>query len=118
MLQFAQTGEIENMSIRKALRQVGGQPEDGPVGGVGDGLLLEEQLDAVGQRLEDPERTGPVGADPVLHVGHHLAFQPDGDEHGDEQQGEDEQRLADDDEHDREVDPVGEEGITHRRAPR
>jgi hypothetical protein len=99
-------------------RHVGSQAEDRPVGGIGNRLLLEEQLDAVGQRLEDAERPGPVGADAVLHVGDDLALQPDRDQDGHQQQGEDEHRLADDDQHDREIDPIAEEGITHRWPPR
>ena len=38
-----------------------------------DRLLLEEQLDAVGERLQDAVRPGAVRADAVLHVGDDLA---------------------------------------------
>ena len=41
-------------------RQVGGQLENEPVGALGDQILFEEQLDAVGQGLEDAERTRPA----------------------------------------------------------
>jgi hypothetical protein len=38
-----------------------GEEVDGPVGGGRRRVLLEEQLDAVGEGLEDPERPGLVG---------------------------------------------------------
>ena len=69
-------------------RQVGREPEHGAVGGVGDRLLLEEQLDAVGERLQHAVGPGVVGADAVLHVGDDLAHAPDVEHHRDEQQHE------------------------------
>ena len=56
-------------------------------------LLLEEQLDAVGQRLQDAERPGPVGADAVLHVGDDLALEPDHEQHRHQQHDEDDDAL-------------------------
>ena len=41
--------------------QVRRQLEDEAVGPLGEEVLLEEQLDAVGQRLQQPEGPGPVG---------------------------------------------------------
>ena len=46
-------------------REEGGEDEHGPVGAVRDQVLLEEELDAVGEGLEDAERTGPVRSEPV-----------------------------------------------------
>ncbi len=58
-------------------RQVGRQAVHERIGADRRQVLLEEQLDAVGQGLQDPERAGPVGADAVLHVGDELALEPD-----------------------------------------
>ena len=69
-------------------RQERGEDEHAPVGAVGQQVLLEEELDAVGERLEDAERAGAVGAEPVRHVGVHLALEPDHEEHRHEQQRE------------------------------
>ena len=74
-------------------------------------MLLEEQLDPVGEGLEHPEGAGLVGSDPVLHVGDDLAHEPDVDEHRDEQQPEDDERLHDQDDHDGEVDAVVEQRV-------
>ena len=59
---------------------------------VGDRLLLEEQLDAVGERLQHAVGTGAVRADAVLHVGDDLAHAPDVEHHRDEQDHERERR--------------------------
>ena len=69
---------------RRDEREVRRELEHEPVGALGDQVLLEEQLDAVGQRLEDAERAGLVRADPVLHAGDHLALEPDHQHRGDE----------------------------------
>jgi hypothetical protein len=61
-------------------------------------VLLEEQLDAVGQGLEDPEGPDPVGADPGLHEGDHPPLQPDGEQHRQHQSGEHPDDLDDQDE--------------------
>src|SRR5690606_2780928 len=54
-----------------------------------DEVLLEGQLDAVGQRLQDAELPRPVGAVPVLHPGDDLPLAPDAEQHAQQQQDED-----------------------------
>ena len=61
-----------------------------PIGEPRPEVLFEEQLDAVGERLEEPERTPPVRADAGLHVGDDLALRPHDEER--HQQECDEQR--------------------------
>ena len=78
---------------------------------VGRRLLLEEELDAVGEALQQAERPGAVGADAVLHLGDDLAQEPDVHQHREQQQDEDRDRLADHDEHDREVDVAVEQRV-------
>jgi hypothetical protein len=39
-------------------------------------ILLEEELDAVGERLQYPEGTPPIRTPASLHVGDHLALEP------------------------------------------
>jgi hypothetical protein len=51
---------------------------------VRDEVLLEDDLEAVGEGLEDAERAGAVGADAVLEVRDDLALEPD-HQHGGEQ---------------------------------
>ena len=92
-------------------RQERREDEDPLVGAVGQQVLLEEELDAVGQRLEDAERPGPVGADPVRHVGVHLALEPDHEHHRHEQQREGDHDLEEDDQHLFEADVAREERI-------
>ena len=62
-------------------RQERRQDEHALVGAVGEQVLLEEELDAVGERLEDAERARPVGAEAVAHVGVELALEPDHEQH-------------------------------------
>ena len=69
-------------------RQVGRQLVDERIRLDRGQILLEEQLDAIGEGLEDTEGTGPVGADPVLHVGDELALEPHHQHHADHQRGE------------------------------
>ena len=59
--------------------------EDDLVGVGRDEVFLAEQLDAVGDRLQEPLRTGAVRTDPVLHGGEHLALVPRHVRHADEQ---------------------------------
>ncbi len=82
-------------------------------------LLLEEQLDAVGE-ASGAARTGPasVGTDPVLHVGDDLAQEPDVEQHRQQQQHEHHDRLADDDQHDGGVDRRRRTAGRRRRAVR
>ena len=50
---------------------------DPAVGTAGNDVLLGDQLDGIGDRLQQAERAHAVGADPVLEPGRHLALQPD-----------------------------------------
>ena len=90
---------------------VRGEDEHPAVGSLGEEVLLEEELDAVGQGLGDPERAGPVGTDAALHVRDHLALEPDHEHDRYEQRAEDHQDLDQHDEHDRPADPVLVEGV-------
>ena len=81
---------------------------------IGQQVLLEEQLDAVGQRLEDAVGAGAVRSDPVLHVGDDLALEPDGQHHRDEEHPERDEDLDSDDDHRAEVNPVGKKRIWHQ----
>ena len=99
-------------------RQVRREPEHGAVGRRGDRLLLEEELDAVGQGLQHAVGTGAVRADAVLHVGDDLAHAPDVEHHRHEQEHEREHDL---DQHDREHRPrhvTGEERVDRDQARR
>ena len=95
-------------------REVRRQPEHGLVGAGRRRLLLEEQLDAVGERLEHAARPGLHRPDPVLHVGDDLAHEPDVEHHRDEQECEHHDRLDDHDQDDREVDVAVEERVGAR----
>ena len=99
-------------------RQVGREAENGSVGLCGQQVLLEEELDAVGQRLEQAPRAGAVGPDAVLHVGNDLALEPDHHQHRNQQEDERDDDLEDDDEHHREVDAVGEQRVHQVAASR
>ena len=101
---------------RRHERQVGRQAEDALVGPLGQQVLLEEQLDAVGQRLQDAPRPGPVRADAVLHVGDDLALEPDHQHRGDQQEHEHDDRLDEHDDHDAEVEPGDEERVDQSDA--
>ena len=92
-------------------RQVRRQLEHQPVGAVGDQVLLEEELDAVGQGLQHAERPGPVRADAVLHVADDLALEPDHQHRGDQQEREHDDGLDHDDEDDGQVDVAGEQRV-------
>ena len=65
-----------------------------PVHVVGEDLLLEEELAAVGHRLEQPGGADPVGAEPVLHPRRHL---PLGERQVGEQAQEEAHHADDDD---------------------
>ena len=92
------------------------EAEHEQVGAFGQQVLLEEELDAVGQRLQHAPRPGDVRPDAVLHVGDELALEPDHQHHADEQHREREDDLERDDEHDREVDIAVEERIAAGRG--
>ena len=85
-------------------RQERGQDEDPFLGLLRHEVFLEEELDAVGQCLQDPPRAGQVRPDPVLEVADHLALEPDHQHGRHEQQHEDQDDLEDHDEHGRQVD--------------
>ena len=104
-------GTIANARNAGSSDRYGARKKILPVGGVGHRLFLEEQLDAVGERLEQSERAGAVGTDAVLHARDHLAQEPDVQEHRQQHEHEHRDRLADHDQHDREVDAVREERI-------
>ena len=55
--------------------------EERAVGALGDDVLLLEQLDDVGERLEEPDRADHRGAEPGLHPTRELALEPDADGH-------------------------------------
>ena len=77
-------------------RQERRQHEHAALGPVRDEVLLEEELDAVGQGLEHAEGAGQVGSDTVLHVRHELALEPDHQHGGQQQQHEDDDHLGHD----------------------
>ena len=83
---------------RRDEREVRRQLEHEPAGVVRDQVFLEEQLRAVGERLQDAERTGLVRADAVLHPGDDLALEPDHQHRADEADDEDHQDLEQHDE--------------------
>jgi hypothetical protein len=66
------------------------------------------------QRMQQTERPGAGGTDAVLEPRDHLAHEPDVQEHRQQQDDEAGQHLADDDEHDREVDASGVERVGGR----
>ena len=68
---------------------------DGPVRRHRHDPFLEEQLHAVRERDEDARRAGAVGTDARLHVGHHLALDPDREHDRDEQSEEDHRHARD-----------------------
>ena len=69
------------------------EDEDHLVGGLRDDVLLERQLHAVGERLQQAERAVHVGADPVLHPGHDPALPPDVEQREQHQDHEDQHGL-------------------------
>ena len=74
-------------------REVRRQLEDERVGPVGEQVLLEEELGAVGQGLEQAPGPGPVRPDPALHVRDHLALEPDHERRRHQQRHEGDQHL-------------------------
>ena len=53
------------------------QPEEDPVGVAGNEVLLEEQLQTVGEALKQPVPPHPHGTEPILDVGRNLPLEPD-----------------------------------------
>ena len=74
------------------------------IGAFGDQVFLEEELDAVGEGLEDAPGPGDVRPHPVLHVGDELALEPDHEHDRHEQQHERQHDLQRDDQDHRRVD--------------
>ena len=64
-----------------------------------------------------PHGPGPVGADPVLHVGDDLALEPDHEDHADQHEGEADHALTTTKSDDAEVDAVDEERVGRSGAP-
>ena len=62
---------------------------------VGTDVLLEGQLEPVGQRLQQPERAVPVRPGALLHAAHHAPLEPDHEQRHDQEQGEDDDDLGD-----------------------
>ncbi len=79
-------------------------------------ILLEEELDAIGEGLQNAERAGGVGSHAVLEVTDHLALEPDHQHRGNKHEGEHDHDLEDHDQHDREVDVTSEERISAQRG--
>src|SRR5581483_1015088 len=92
-------------------RQVWRDAEDAPVGAVGDERLLEEQLHAVGECLEDPPRPRAVRPDAVLHVADDLALEPDHQHRRDQQEHEHDDDLEEHDDDDADRQPGAEERV-------
>src|SRR6185437_969514 len=59
----------------------------------GDDVLLQRQLQRVGDRLQQTPRPGPVGARPVLHPADHAPLEPDHEDGGKQQEHEDNRDL-------------------------
>ena len=59
----------------------------------GDDVLLERQLERVGDRLQQAPGPGPVGTGPVLHPADHPALEPDHEDRGQQQEREDDADL-------------------------
>ena len=55
-------------------------------------VLLEHRLHAVGERLQQAERAGAVGAGTLLHPADDAALEPDHEERADQQEDEDQRR--------------------------
>ena len=71
----------------------GAMPVHPPVRPIGQEVLLEDQLHAVGEGLQDAERPGLVRPDPVLHAGDDLALEPDHEHRRQQADGEDHDDL-------------------------
>ena len=72
------------------------QKVDRLVHACGDQALLERELDAVGEALQQPPRSDPIGPWAELHPAEHLAFEQDRDQHGEHQEHEDAECLGKD----------------------
>ena len=61
----------------ETITSTGASQVDQPVGVARDQVFLGDQLDRVGDRLEQAQRPDPVGPDPVLKPRGHLPLEPD-----------------------------------------
>ena len=95
-------------------RDDGGEPEDEGIRIARDDVFLDEELDSVGNGLEQTVGANAHGAEASLHVGHELAFDED-DVAGDERDDGDDDNTTD------EFDPPGleelEDWIHGRSSP-
>src|SRR4029077_13604847 len=73
-----------------------GDAEHDAVGARREQVFLEDQLHAVGERLQQAERAGLVRPDPVLHARHDLALVPDHEHRADQADDEDDDDLEQD----------------------
>ncbi len=71
------------------------QVVDAEIGVRGRDALLEEELEAVGERDQDAARAGAHGSHARLHVRDHLPLHPDVEHHGDQQREEDHDHAHD-----------------------
>ena len=62
---------------------------------IGHQVFLEEELDAVGERLQQAEGTGAAGSPAVLHAAEDLAFEQHGVGDGGQRDDEDHEDLQD-----------------------
>ena len=83
------TAKVTNAGIAAI---TGASDEDDLVGGLRDDVLLQRQLHAVGEALQQAERAVDVGADPVLHPGDDPALEPDVEQRQHHQDHEDQRR--------------------------
>ena len=87
------TAKVTNAGI---VEITGARTKTSLVGGLRDDVLLQRQLHAVGEALQQAERAVHVGADPVLHPGHDAALAPDVEQREQHQDHEDQHGLDDD----------------------
>src|SRR5438067_2218746 len=63
------------------------------VGVLGDEILFAKELEPVGKGLQPAELSADAGrAETILDAGCHLAFEPDGEDGGDQQEGDQHER--------------------------
>ena len=75
-------------------RQVRRQLEHEPVRPVRHQVLLEEELDPVGEGLQDAEGPGDRGPEPLVHTSQQLPLEPDHQRHGHQQEHEGHDNLG------------------------
>ena len=111
VVEVAADGHDREQQERRHEGDERGEDEHALLGLGGHQVFLEEELDAVGEGLEDAEGARLVGPDPVGHVGVELALEPDHEHRRDEQQHEDDDDLAEDDEEHAPGDVTREQGV-------